>query len=224
MRTVKFVRLAFLFLSLLKFFPLAASLSSVGLLMLFYPRTVEAQQAEIEQLEEFLTPAAPPPAPPASAPARATPPLRSVIPPPTPQQTPVTPSPPSNTNSTNTNATNTNASNTNATNATPPQQSTPRSNRSVATERIESTNVGVRTTTAPRLELGPDLGDGNYLVLMAYQGEDSLSLAREYAQGAFIKQYDGKTYIQLASFNQLEYARHMADNLRRQGLSVLILQ
>ena len=91
-------------------------------------------------------------------------------------------------------------------------------------ERVESSNVAVATTTSPRLDLGPSLGEGSYLVLMAYQGDNSLSQARSYSQGAFIKQLDGETYVQLAAFDQLEYARHMADDLRKQGVAVLILQ
>ena len=91
-------------------------------------------------------------------------------------------------------------------------------------ELVESTNVAVATPRSPRLDLGPSFGEGSYLVLMTYQGDNSLSQARKYSQGAFIKQLDGETYVQLAAFDQLEYARHMADNLRRQGVAVLILQ
>ena len=92
------------------------------------------------------------------------------------------------------------------------------------TEQVESRNVAVATPSNPRLDLGPNLGAGNFLVLMAYEGDNSLSRARELSRGAFVKQLDGKTYVQLAAFDQLEYARHMADNLRKQGVSVLILQ
>ncbi|MGK7911499.1 MAG: hypothetical protein AB4050_08455 [Synechococcus sp.] len=91
-------------------------------------------------------------------------------------------------------------------------------------EIVESSNVAEARTTSPRLDLGPSFGEGSYLVLMAYQGDNSLSQARKYSRGAFIKQLDGETYVQLAAFDQLEYARHMADNLRNQGVSVLILQ
>ncbi|MEM8714409.1 MAG: hypothetical protein AAGE92_01315 [Cyanobacteria bacterium P01_G01_bin.4] len=90
-------------------------------------------------------------------------------------------------------------------------------------ELVETPNVAVATTTSPRLELGPSFGEGSFLVLMAYQGDNSLSQARKYSQGAFIKQLDGETYVQLAAFDQLEYARHMADSLRNQGVAVLIL-
>ena len=188
-----------------------AGLSAIGMLVLSPAQTVQAQQEELQQLDEFLTPADPPPAP-------ATPSLRSVVRPSPPQPAPATPPPPPNTSNTNPNP------QSQPQPSSSPQAPPPPANRSVATERIERSNVGVRTTSSPRIELGPDLGEGSYLVLMAYQGENSLTLAREYSQEAFIKQYDGKTYVQLASFSQLEYARHLADRLRSQGLSVLILQ
>ncbi len=104
------------------------------------------------------------------------------------------------------------------------QESERSSNEIVETEQVETRNVGATTTSNPRLDLGPDLGEGTFLVLMTYQGDNSLSEAREHSQGAFIKRLEGETYVQLAAFDQLEYARHMADRLRRQGVSVLILQ
>ena len=101
-----------------------------------------------------------------------------------------------------------------------PSQPNPGGSRT--TERVESSNVAVRTTTIPRLELGPQYGEGNFIVLMTYDGDDSLTLAREYSAGAFVRQINGARYIQLAVFEQVEYARHLAARLRNQGLSVLV--
>ncbi|WP_017327230.1 hypothetical protein [Synechococcus sp. PCC 7336] len=96
---------------------------------------------------------------------------------------------------------------------------------SPTTEQVESQNVAFATPVTPSVDgLGPNLGSGTFLVLMTYQDDGSLARAQQYSQGAFVKQLGDETYVQLAAFEQLEYARHMADNLRRQGVPVLILQ
>ena len=74
------------------------------------------------------------------------------------------------------------------------------------------------------LGLGPDLGAGVFLVLLTYQDESSLTQAREVAGDAFVKEVNGETYIQIAAFDQLEYARHLADTLRDRGLPALVVQ
>ncbi len=74
----------------------------------------------------------------------------------------------------------------------------------------------------PTPSLGPDQGEGTFVVLMNYQGDNSLEQARQLADGAFVKNIDGQQYVQLASFEQLEYARHMQEDLQRQGVSVEI--
>lgn len=185
---------------------LFAGLLATGLAIGLGPAAF-AQRPEILQLEEFLAPPAPPPpsappAPPAAQPVRrSTPPS---------QDSPASPEP-------------SDSRQVREPTERPSQVSNPRNpGDSRTTEQVESANVAVRTTSIPRLELGPEFGEGNYIVLMTYEGEDSLTQAREYSAGAFVKQIDGDRYIQLAVFDQLEYARHLADRLRRQGLSVLV--
>lgn len=203
------------FFSQLKAYSFVAGLSAVGIVTVALSAISSppafAQQAELRQLEEFLTPPPPnTPAPPAAAaPVQA--PERS-----TPQPTQRPP-----------------ATTTEPARNTPRQPQTPQErpsqvrnprnpNTGSTTERVESSNVAVRTTTIPRLELGPEYGEGNFIVLMTYEGDDSLVLAQEYSAGAFVKQINGDRYIQLAVFDQIEYARHLADRLRNQGLSVLV--
>jgi hypothetical protein len=70
--------------------------------------------------------------------------------------------------------------------------------------------------------LKPDQGEGTFLVLINYQGDESLNQARQFAQGAFVKDIGGQKYIQLASFEQLEYARYMVDTLKNQGITATV--
>lgn len=74
------------------------------------------------------------------------------------------------------------------------------------------------------IDLGDNKGEGNFLVLVSYQNDASLTQARQVVTDAFVRQMGGETYIQVAAFSQLEYARHMADELQAQGLSVTITQ
>ena len=59
MGTVKFEHLDYPYL--VKVFPLMAGLSAIGMLVLSPAQTAQAQQEELQQLDEFLTPADPPP-------------------------------------------------------------------------------------------------------------------------------------------------------------------
>ncbi len=72
--------------------------------------------------------------------------------------------------------------------------------------------------------LGPNRGEGTFVVLMTYQGDNSLEMARQLSQDAFVKDVAGEKYVQLAAFQQLEYARYMAENLKERGLPVTISQ
>lgn len=72
-------------------------------------------------------------------------------------------------------------------------------------------------------QLDSQRGEGTYLVLMTYQGEEALARARQVSAGAFLKTINGQQYIQLAAFNQIEHARYMADDLRQRGYSVQVL-
>lgn len=83
-------------------------------------------------------------------------------------------------------------------------------------------NSGALITAAPNL--GTQLGEGTYYVLMDYQGDRSLELARDIEPTAFVKRFGDRTYIQIATFQQLEYARHMADTLSQQGYETTISQ
>ncbi len=157
------------------------------------PAAAMAQQSEIQQLEDFLTPKRQS-APSAAQPARFDPPSAPIAPP-QPQ-----------------NGENTSRDPRDAQDAAPAD----------GMVRVESRNVAVTTTSAPRLDLGPEFGDGEFLVLMTYQDESSLIQAKQHSQGAFVTQFNGVNYIQLAVFDQLEYARHMADNLRREGISAIV--
>ena len=195
------------YFSRFKAYALLAGLSVLGVVAVSNP-PASAQQVELRQLDDFLSP--PEEAGPAPAPA--------------PSATQPAPPSPSTLNNAEP-----------ARNTSPAQPQAPRERPSAVmnpgppnpggsrtTEQVESSNVAVRTTTIPRLELGPEYGEGNFIVLMTYDGDDSLTLAREYSAGAFVKQIGGDRYIQLAVFDQIEYARHLADRLRNQGLSVLV--
>lgn len=70
--------------------------------------------------------------------------------------------------------------------------------------------------------LGPQGGAGTYLVVIRYQGEASLAQARQVSAGAFVKTIDGQEFVQLAAFQQVEHARYMAEDLRRQGFAVQV--
>lgn len=82
-----------------------------------------------------------------------------------------------------------------------------------------------RTTTGTlHSTLGANLGEGNFVVLMTYQDDSSLARARQVEPSAFVKRLGDRTYVQLASFRQLEHARYMADQLSREGLAVVVSQ
>ncbi|MEN9231863.1 MAG: hypothetical protein Q6L68_13240 [Thermostichus sp. DG02_5_bins_236] len=72
--------------------------------------------------------------------------------------------------------------------------------------------------------LGPNRGEGTFLVLTTYLGDESLARARQVADGAFVKDVDGQKFVQLAAFEQLEYARYHAETLKSQGFNVTITE
>ncbi|MEN9222043.1 MAG: hypothetical protein Q6M04_06360 [Thermostichus sp. BF3_bins_97] len=72
--------------------------------------------------------------------------------------------------------------------------------------------------------LGPNRGEGTFLVLTTYLGDESLARARQVADGAFVKDVDGQKFVQLAAFEQLEYARYHAETLKNQGFNVTITE
>ncbi|MCF2970662.1 hypothetical protein L1047_05560 [Synechococcus sp. Nb3U1] len=72
--------------------------------------------------------------------------------------------------------------------------------------------------------LGPNQGEGTFLVLTTYLGDESLARARQVADGAFVKDVDGQKFVQLAAFEQLEYARYHAETLKSQGFNVTITE
>ncbi len=74
------------------------------------------------------------------------------------------------------------------------------------------------------LDLGENKGEGNFVVLVSYQNDASLAQARQVVTDAFVRELGGTTYIQVAAFSQLEFARHMAEELQAQGLDVTITQ
>ncbi|MEN9225711.1 MAG: hypothetical protein Q6L60_12080 [Thermostichus sp. HHBFW_bins_43] len=72
--------------------------------------------------------------------------------------------------------------------------------------------------------LGPNQGEGTFLVLTTYLGDESLARARQVADGAFVKEVGGQKFVQLAAFEQLEYARFHAETLKNQGFNVTITE
>ncbi|MEM9566809.1 MAG: hypothetical protein AAF974_00740 [Cyanobacteria bacterium P01_E01_bin.34] len=202
------------YFSQFKAYSLIAGLSVTGIVIVSSPPAF-AQQAELRQLEEFLTPPQPSSPPPSTAPPAAAAPI--------PAPSPSTSQPAQRPSVTITEPTRNPTRQPQAPRERPSQVRNPGNpNPGSTTERVESPNVAVRTTSIPRLELGPEYGEGNFIVLMAYEGDESLVLAQEYSAGAFVRQLNGDSYIQLAVFDQIEYARHLADRLRNQGLSVLV--
>ena len=96
------------------------------------------------------------------------------------------------------------------------------------TDPITQTDRSDAATTAlatpqPAISLGPQGGEGTYLVLLQYQGEGALARARQVSSEAFLRTINGQQFIQLAAFRQLEHARYMADDLRRQGFAVQVI-
>ncbi|MGF1577058.1 MAG: hypothetical protein ACFCU9_14200 [Cyanophyceae cyanobacterium] len=97
--------------------------------------------------------------------------------------------------------------------------------RIVATANRSRLEASYATATAlPQLapvsvdRLDPSRGEGIFLVLMDYSGDQSLARARSVSEEAFITNIEGEQFVQLASFEQVEYARYMADTLRQQGI------
>lgn len=72
--------------------------------------------------------------------------------------------------------------------------------------------------------LGPNRGEGTFLVLTTYSGDESLARAREVSDGAFVKDVNGQKFVQLAAFKQLEYARYHAETLKNKGFNVTIAE
>ncbi len=72
--------------------------------------------------------------------------------------------------------------------------------------------------------LGPNRGEGTFLVLTTYSGEESLARARQVANDAFVKDLNGQKFVQLAVFEQLEYARYHAETLKNKGFDVTIVE
>lgn len=72
--------------------------------------------------------------------------------------------------------------------------------------------------------LGPNRGEGTFLVLTTYSGEESLARARQVANDAFVKDVNGQKFVQLAAFEQLEYARYHAETLKNKGFNVTIAE
>ncbi len=72
--------------------------------------------------------------------------------------------------------------------------------------------------------LGPNRGEGTFLVLTTYAGEESLAQARRVAPDAFVKDVNGQKFVQVAAFEQLEYARYHAETLKNQGFNVTIVE
>ncbi|MFS8803217.1 hypothetical protein NW813_03605 [Synechococcus sp. R55.6] len=72
--------------------------------------------------------------------------------------------------------------------------------------------------------LGPNRGEGTFLVLTTYSGAESLARARQVSHGAFVKDVDGQKFVQLAAFEQLEYARYHAETLKSKGFNVTIAE
>ncbi len=72
--------------------------------------------------------------------------------------------------------------------------------------------------------LGPNRGEGTFLVLTTYSGAESLARARQVSDGAFVKDVNGQKFVQLAAFEQLEYARYHAETLKSKGFNVTIAE
>ncbi len=70
--------------------------------------------------------------------------------------------------------------------------------------------------------LDPNRGEGIFLVVMDYAGDQSLQRARVFSEGAFVTSIGGQRFVQLAAFEQVEYARYMADSLRQQGIPATV--
>ncbi|NJK64893.1 MAG: hypothetical protein HC921_21295 [Synechococcaceae cyanobacterium SM2_3_1] len=98
----------------------------------------------------------------------------------------------------------------------------PRSPAAQTATRV--TDRGSEVLPAVSETLGPNRGEGTFVVLMIYQGDNSLEIARQLSQDAFVKDVAGEKYVQLAAFQQLEYARYMAENLKQRGVPVTISQ
>jgi cell division septation protein DedD len=70
----------------------------------------------------------------------------------------------------------------------------------------------------------PSQSEGTFIVVVTYEDETSLQRVRQQSPNAFIKTIGGQRYVQVASFQQVEYARFLAEELRQQGFNALISQ
>lgn len=109
---------------------------------------------------------------------------------------------------------------------------TPRPQRRPATEVVATANrsrlEASYSDPLPLLSpistdpIDPNRGEGIFLVVMDYAGDQSLQRARVFSEGAFVTRIGGQRFVQLAAFEQVEYARYMADSLRQQGIPATV--
>ncbi|GAB4215728.1 MAG: hypothetical protein OHK0012_16480 [Synechococcales cyanobacterium] len=78
--------------------------------------------------------------------------------------------------------------------------------------------------TPDQVSVSPNQSEGTFIVVISYDGETTLASARRESPGAFIKTIAGQQYVQMASFQQVEYARFLAEELRQKGFNALISQ
>jgi hypothetical protein len=109
---------------------------------------------------------------------------------------------------------------------TPPSQETWVEKLAASLERPSQDKLpwAVPLTGSDPDSLGPNRGEGTFLVLTTYSGEESLAEARRIARDAFVKEVNGQKFVQVAAFAQLEYARYHAATLKNQGFNVTIVE
>jgi hypothetical protein len=109
---------------------------------------------------------------------------------------------------------------------TPPSQETWVEKLAASLERPSQDKLprAVPLTGSDPDSLGPNRGEGTFLVLTTYSGEESLAKARRIARDAFVKEVNGQKFVQVAAFAQLEYARYHAETLKNQGFNVTIVE
>lgn len=123
----------------------------------------------------------------------------------------------SNANNTNTNANanNTNTNNTN--NANNAKPGTP------ATPGVNSQNLGTpNSEKLPEPKVGSQAFPPFYYVVIDYQNEDSLFLARQVIPDAYVREFPNGVKVQMAAFEDTASAERMVQYLKEQGFAAQV--
>lgn len=129
-----------------------------------------------------------------------------------------------NTNSTNTNSTNTNNTNTNNTNANNTNANNTKPGSAPA-PGANSQNLGTQNSEKlPKPTVSSQSFPAFYYVVIDYQNEDSLFLARQVIPDAYVREFPNGLKVQMAAFEDTASAERMVQYLKEQGFAAQVYQ